>query len=323
MENSKLYSTHDIEKLKKKIATYRDTLTTLKNGNSIDDYLFMKGEFNGFKTKISDLEGELELMNEKQSTHLEEQELQVEKFSMQIDSLHQTVEELNQDISVLMDKLRKNDSDNSDLIEETNLQVGLQEVLNFDNNNVASEISLIKEETSQTNDQTPISTIQTNTLPPSYKQLKQFVNEAKNIEELPFSQTPSDRGAIQKKPLEEQQRFSKRNFPSNSIIPDQPYDGQYRKLSMKTTIHLNNVSKKHILPTNPNKNTTGFFQPTISEPENIETATETVEEYFGTTSYVAPIEKKEELIEIPKRSKQQESKSKESISFFKFFRKEN
>ena len=51
MGDSKLYSAQDIEKLKQKIATYKDTLTTLKTGNSIDDYLFIKSEFNGFKTQ--------------------------------------------------------------------------------------------------------------------------------------------------------------------------------------------------------------------------------------------------------------------------------
>ncbi len=87
MGDSKLYSAHDIEKLKQKIATYRDTLTTLKTGNSIDDYLFMKNEFNGFKTQISHLEGVVEIMDEKQSVQIEEYEQQVKNFRFRLTPL--------------------------------------------------------------------------------------------------------------------------------------------------------------------------------------------------------------------------------------------
>ena len=65
MGDSKLYSAQDIEKLKQKISIYRDTLSTLKSGNSVDDYLFMKSNFNGFKTKFSNLEETIGRMNDK------------------------------------------------------------------------------------------------------------------------------------------------------------------------------------------------------------------------------------------------------------------
>ena len=54
----------------------------MKTGNSIDDYLFMKNEFNGFKTQVSHLEGLMELMNEKQSVQIEEYEQQIKHFSL-------------------------------------------------------------------------------------------------------------------------------------------------------------------------------------------------------------------------------------------------
>ena len=110
MGDSKLYSAHDIEKLKQKIATYRDTLTTLKTGSSIDGYLFIKNEFNGFKTQISHLEGVAEIMDEKQSVQIGEYEQQVKQFSVQINSLNQTVEELNQDISLIRNKIENDNS---------------------------------------------------------------------------------------------------------------------------------------------------------------------------------------------------------------------
>ena len=78
MADAKLYSAQDIENLKQKIATYRDTLTTLKSGNTIDDYLFMKSELNGFKMQVSHLEEVMGRLNDKRSMQIEEYEQQIE-----------------------------------------------------------------------------------------------------------------------------------------------------------------------------------------------------------------------------------------------------
>jgi len=314
MGNPKLYSARDIETLKRKIATYRDTLNTLKTENSIDDYLFMKSEFNGFKTKISRLEGIMEIMGEKQSIQKEEYEQQVKSLSVQIDSLNQTVEELNQDISLIMNNLRSGRS--NDLIEAINASIDLQLPLNSTNKNEEIEVNLITEESSQ--NQISIPSIQNTNLPPSYRQLQKFVNEAKVIEELQTGLTSTENVTSQKMYQEETQRFKKQSFPSNSINPSQPYNGPYRKVNMTPTYNLNNVAKKHTFSMNINNNPTNSSLLPTNAPEKSETVTE----YFEHAPDITPIEVEKDIIVISNEVKQ-ETKDKDALSFLKFFRKKD
>ena len=72
MEDSKLYSTQGIEKLKQQIEGYKDTLTSLKMGTSIEDYLFMKMDFDEIKTQMALLEELNETIDDKQKIHKSE-----------------------------------------------------------------------------------------------------------------------------------------------------------------------------------------------------------------------------------------------------------
>lgn len=148
MGDTKLYSAQDIEKLKQKVITYKDTLTTLKTGNSIEEYLFMKKEFNGFKTKITDLEDLIEVMGTKQNVQIEEYEQEITNLSNQINSLNKIVETLNQKILSMT---------------SSNLSKG---------NNFTSEIKSEKNHSSIHS-------------PPSYKQLRKIFTQSQTIEELP------------------------------------------------------------------------------------------------------------------------------------------
>ena len=111
MGDAQLYSAHDIEKLKQKIATYRETLTTLKADNSTEDYHLMKNEFQSFKTKITDLEELMEIMDEVNSKQIEGYKQEIKNFSHQIDSLNQTIEDLNQKISSIMSNMDEGNND--------------------------------------------------------------------------------------------------------------------------------------------------------------------------------------------------------------------
>lgn len=312
MGNPKLYSARDIETLKQKIATYRDTLTALKTENSIDDYLFMKSEFNGFKTQILHLEGIMEIMDEKQSIQIEEYERQVNSLSVQIDFLNQTVEELNQDISLIMNNFRTGRS--NDHIEAINTSVDLKEPLNSTKKNEENEVNLITEESPQS--QTSIPSIQNTNLPPSYKQLQKFVNEAQFIEEIQTGLTSTENIASQKMHQEEAPRFKKQNFPSNSINPGQPYNRPHRKVNMTPTFNLNNAAKKHTFSMNINKNVPNPSLIPTSVPEKSEPAMV----HFNPTPDITPIEVEKDIIVISNEVKL-ETKDKDALSFLKFFRK--
>ncbi len=251
MGDSKLYSAEDIEKLKQKIASYKDTLTTLKTGNSVDDYLAMKSEANGFKTKVSKLEGVMELMNEKQSVQLEEYEQQIKNFSLQMDSLNKTIEELNQDLSLVKNKLIIEDS--NDLTEIFVAPVDVQSSINIE-------------------DTTSIPSMRKSNRPPSYKQLQSLIGNANSIQEASSDATPIV-SIGSRKEYPEEQHFNKQSFPYTGIHPSQIYNGLYRNVNGPLTIHLTNAEKKQAIPINVNENSDSTLLHTTNEPEIDETVT--------------------------------------------------
>ncbi|WP_186673269.1 hypothetical protein [Sporosarcina sp. BP05] len=263
MGDSKLYSAQDIEKLKQKIATYKDTLTTLKTGNSVDDYLAMKIEANGFKTKVSKLEGVMELMNEKQSVQLEEYEQQIRSLSVQMDSLNQTIEGLNQDLSHVKNKLIT--SDNEEHIENIIAPYNAQYPANIAYATQEKEEDFIEETA-------PISSMRKSNRPPSYRQLQNLIGNATNIEEDSNEVTPIVSTDIHKDYLEEQQP-NKLSFPYTGIHPSQIYNGPYRNVSRATTIHLTNTTKNKAVPINVNENSDPVSSRTTNELANNETVT--------------------------------------------------
>ncbi|QBP40074.1 hypothetical protein [Paenisporosarcina antarctica] len=295
MGKSKIYSTQDIDILKQKIATYKDTLETLKTGNTVDDYLFMKTEFNGYKNQVTHLKGEMELLDEKQSIQIEEYKQKEKKFSVQIDSLNQTVGELNQDISLIMKKLTNNEVKN---ITET---VNSQDSLLADTKNEVSEMHTRKKDTTPPIEHISISPIQKNNLPLSYKQLQKFINNAKVIQE-PNTLTPIELIDIRNKDQEEQAHYNKNSFPSHGYTPTQFIKGLNKGVNSKTfnTIRLKEDSlvkdKKNLitptLPLKARKHSTKIIFPNNKPFKENTTITNTIS--------VPPIdEKKVDSIDVP------------------------
>ena len=307
MADAKLYSAQDIENLKQKIATYRDTLTTLKSGNTIDDYLFMKSELTGFKMQASHLEEVMGRLNDKRSMQIEEYEQQIETFSQQIGSLNQTVEELNKDLSVVMGQL---------INERTE---------NVNTNHHADDLDVI-EVTSQMEEETPISSIQQPNHPPSYKYLQSLIARANDIQEVPGTVTPA--ASIH-------QKTGKPSFPSIGSQPNQIYNGLSRNLNMKSTVHFNNISTKQAVPTRSDNLVPPILQPTTEPEKNEVVKASPVEVHHIATieeevPHVEKIERERErererepevLIEIPNEMKRQQHKNKETLSLFNFFRR--
>ncbi len=325
MADAKLYSVQDIENLKQKIATYRDTLTTLKSGNTIDDYLFMKSELTGFKKQVSHLEEVMERLNVKRSTQIEEYEQQIENFSQQVGSLNQTVGELNQDLSVVMDQLTNDRSGN------VITTVDMQDSKNIYHN--ADEMEVI-EVTPQFEEKTPVPSIQQSNQPPSFKYL-QSLARANDIQEVPGSVTPT--ASIH-------QISGKPSFPSIGSHPNQIYNGMSRNINMKSTLHFNNITTKQAIPIRRGDNLVPSISQPPTEPEKNEIVTAPLEEvHYKETieEKVHHIEKMERevnpetvieipnemnpvaVIEIPNEMKRQQHKNKETLSLFNLFRRKS
>ncbi|MEK5037684.1 hypothetical protein [Sporosarcina sp. FSL K6-3457] len=360
MADAKLYSAQDIENLKQKIATYRDTLTTLKSGNTIDDYLIMKSELTGFKMQASHLEEVMGRLNDKQSMQIEEYEQQIETFSQQIGSLNRTVEELNKDLSVVMDQLVNDRTGN------VNTSVVGQDSVNTHYNADVVEV------TPQLEEKTPLSSIQQPNRPPSYKHLQSLIARANDIQEVPSTGTPT--ASIHQKP-------GKPSFPSIGSHPNQIYNGLNRNINMKSTVHFNNISTKQAVPTRSDnlvpptpqataeleKNEVVIISPeeaphiavieeevphiaaieekvqhiaTVEEKvhhiETIEEKVHHIETIEEKVHHIETIEEKiqhgekmeretnpETLIERPNEMKRQQHKNKETLSLLNFFRRKS
>ncbi|MFJ8460468.1 hypothetical protein ACIQ57_15215, partial [Lysinibacillus xylanilyticus] len=239
MEDSKLYSTQDIENLKQRIETYRETLTSLKMGTSIEDYLFMKKEFDAIKTQIAHLEGLTETLDDKQNSQIRGYEGQIRLLSTQIESLNQTIEEMNQEILTVLNKL---------VIEDPKAPATTPNTENTSTFMTNDEQShpRIKESANQS---------AVTSVPPSYKLLQSLAGKAISIQSNPNNRIPSSRqdnlgDGTQKR------HFNQQYFQSENTHPSQIYNGLYRNTTAETTVHFKNATNAQEIPISVYESTT-------------------------------------------------------------------
>lgn len=254
MGDSKLYSTQDIENLKQRIETYRKTLTSLKMGTSLEDYLFMKKEFDAIKIQIAHLEGLTETLDDKQNSQIRDYEGQIRLLSTQIESLNQTIEEMNQEILTVLNKLVIEDP------KATTITPNTENTSTFMANDEQSH-PRIKESANQSS---------VTSVPPSYKLLQSLAGKAISIQSNPNNRIPSSR-QDNLEDLTPKRHFNQQYFQSVNTHPSQIYNGLYRNTTAETTVHLKNYTDAKEIPINN-------FETTITIPSliaNESTATNT------------------------------------------------
>lgn len=224
MENSRLSASQDIEQLKQKIVAYRDTLTALKMGTSMEDYLFMKNEFDELKTQIAHLEGLTETMDEKQSMQIGGYEKQVKQFSGQLDSLNQTVEEMNQKILSVLNQFISN---------EDHTQANNEHAPIHGNTSVNTRKPHIK----------PTEEINR----PSYRQLQSMAGKAIVMQKNQDQDVPATQQANHEIQLP-QRHFNQQYFQSTNSHPSHIYNGLYRNSSTQTNLHFKHAVETQGIP---------------------------------------------------------------------------
>ena len=232
MEDSKLYCAQDIEKLKQKIEAYKDTLTSLKTGTSIEDYLFMKMDFDGIKTQMALLEGLTETIDDKQHSQIGGYEEQIKLLSAQIESLNQTIEEMNQEILKVLNKLLA--------IENTEAPITTPKTENtskFIANGVQRD-PIITQTTSQS---------ATALKQPSYKMLQTLAGKAINAQLDVNNGIPSAHNGNQRN-VPEERHFNQQYFQSINTHPSQIYNGLFRNTTTESTIHFKNATNAQEIP---------------------------------------------------------------------------
>ncbi|PCD81098.1 hypothetical protein AB9L15_22495 [Lysinibacillus fusiformis] len=233
MEESKLYTTQEIENLRQKIETYRESLSSLKMGSSIEDFLYMKQEFDGLKTQMAHLEGITETLDTKQNSYIKGYDDQIRLLSIQIESLNQTMEEMNQEILAVLNKL---------VTVEGNDTTTISPSIKVPSQTSATHLPRQPRMT-QTADKTTITSAQ-----PSYRLLQNLAGKATNHQQNGNNNgAPSpdnDRQAT--KP--EERHFNQQYFQSINTHPSHIYNGLFRNTTVESTFHFKNATDAKEVP---------------------------------------------------------------------------
>ncbi|MEK4424787.1 hypothetical protein [Solibacillus sp. FSL K6-1523] len=243
MGDTKLYSTQNIERLKQKIAVYRETLTTLKKGTSIEEFLTKKEEFDGFKIQIAHLEGLAKTVDENQGTPFDGgYGEKVKQIANQIDILSQTVDEMNQEISLLLKKdlkVEMDDPPNVNSNQSTENPPSFFTIQAFKNH---EEIPQVKEPFLLKNNS------------PSYMQLQKLAGLARSTKPEDFIDKPVASNPTTQNPPEER-HFNHQYFQSIGTHPSHMYNGLYKNISNTSSFHFKNESSVHEIPIYKNEPT--------------------------------------------------------------------
>ncbi|MBZ5751986.1 hypothetical protein [Metabacillus rhizolycopersici] len=187
MEDPKLTSTEKIDRLKQKLATYKQTLETIKAGDVVEDYLLMKNEDKAIKKQVFTLEGEVKKMKETRDFQIDEYEKRAEIISVQVESVKESLGQLEDDVKLLINTVNN--------LNFPDLLLKLENLINAHNQSSKTEelteISKLKKEIEQLKNQihhreevvedepkVTVSKLQ----PSGYKQLMNMIQTAKTID---------------------------------------------------------------------------------------------------------------------------------------------
>ncbi len=292
MEESKLYTTQEIEKLKQKIESYRESLTSLKMGTSIEDFLYMKQEFDGLKTQIAHLDSITETLDNKQNSYIKGYDEQIKLLSLQLASLNQTIEGTNQEILAVLNKLVTIEEN-----ETTTVPPSIEMPAPTSATHLPRQPRM-----AQTSDQTMITSAQ-----PSYRLLQSLAGKATNHQLNVNNGTPTPHNDLQAAKPEER-HFNQQYFQSINTHPSQIYNGLYRNTTVESTFHFKNATDAKEVPVSVYD--PSAVQPTSSD-ENIDNNSSIVHESvsIGTEILDDPIEvmhteKEDNNLEFPHISKE-------------------
>ncbi|GED64491.1 MULTISPECIES: hypothetical protein [Lysinibacillus] len=233
MEESKLYTTQEIENLRQKIETYRESLSSLKMGSSIEDFLYMKQEFDGLKTQMAHLEGITETLDTKQNSYIKGYDDQIRLLSIQIESLNQTMEEMNQEILAVLNKLVTVEGNDTTTISPSNKMPSQTSATH-----IPRQPRMI-----QTADKTTITSAQ-----PSYRLLQNLAGKATNHQQNVNNNGASSPHNDRQTTKPEERHFNQQYFQSINTHPSHIYNGLFRNTTVESTFHFKNATDAKEVP---------------------------------------------------------------------------
>ncbi len=237
MEDTHLYSAREIETLRKKINIYRQTLTALQTGHSVDDPLFTQDEIKSDLPQISQVEGAVKKVGEEQNNPLDVYEQQFKDFFKQIEVLNDTVKELNQDLSEVVDKFNKEGEISPPVVmRET---IATQESMEEMN---VTEPSFMEGAT-QMERQPLMTAVSEVAHPPSFTQLHRLIRHANAVQEEKNERIPSENFTF---PIVEKEELYNdgKGFPRMDRGPSQLSARRFGSVQMKTTVRITNAKQQ-------------------------------------------------------------------------------
>ncbi|KOY80346.1 hypothetical protein I6G82_21060 [Lysinibacillus macroides] len=330
MKDSKLYSIQELEELKQRIEAYKEALTSLKKENSIEDYLYMKNEFDGLKTQIVHLKSLTETLDEKQNSQIKGYEEQIQLLTSQVGSLNQTIEEMNREILTVLNKL---------LTLETTAAQKTPSKPSSTIPNLLQRKSMMTQAANQ-------ASLPPKSNEPSYKMLQGLAGKAINTQ-LNFTHSPPSTSQNEQPMYRPEERhFNQQYFQSINTHPNQIYNGLYRNTNVGSTFHFRNAAETQEIPINdfiPNPVVPASVQPTSidetptkDEPEELLESVnlEHIEEIDNHIESSPVLIEEPEVIEVhdnlipeinespePINDLSEEEAKKEKHSFLHFFKK--
>ena len=216
MENAKSYSTYDIEQLKQKIDSYKQTLVTLKKGTSLEDCLVIKNEFDSFKKQFWQLDSST---TEKviQRGQFEIYEEQVKQMSSQMNALHQNVEEINQEILTIFKQIIANTESKMSTISKPQTPQ-FEEVFTSIEENTPTQPPVLNKQ-------------------PSFMQLQLIAGKANLPQNQPLT-------TVQEKTIPTTQvmkQFNHQKFHPTSTPPTKMYNGLFKNAGKEPTLQFKNA----------------------------------------------------------------------------------
>lgn len=179
---NKVENAKDIDILKQKLVSYKQTLEALKAGEVVEEFHLTKKECIEIMEQVSNLEREISTVREEQRSQIANSEQQLKQFSSQLETVKESIQYLKQDVELLMRTV--NIIDFKDLIKK------VETIIDNQNHSISSikeeknELNILKEEFDQLKKQLPSSSIQ----PSNYYQLKQLIDPSIDTQPIPNSE---------------------------------------------------------------------------------------------------------------------------------------
>ncbi|AUJ23772.1 hypothetical protein [Virgibacillus dokdonensis] len=107
MHRYELYNVNDIDKLKKELNAYKETMRTVTEGKLVEDYLKTKDDFYDLKMKIFKLKGEMKAMENKFQEEFLKYQMEEEHLANQQVSILNTLERLDQQTEIIKHQLEQ------------------------------------------------------------------------------------------------------------------------------------------------------------------------------------------------------------------------